>query len=238
MASLKLTFNGEMQKEIQLDKETITLGRKDDNDIPIDNLAVSGHHAKILTILNDSFIEDLNSTNGTYVNESLVKKHALRHGDVIKIGKHELKYVNEAAAGINSDQFEKTMILRPDAAGLKEEEGDKKIEQSVNKIAREIATADSGAKPATANAKIRLVDGANAGKELELTKILTTLGKPGVQVAAITKRPTGYFLIHVDGGAGHGRPKVNDKEISIQAQALKTNDVIEVAGVKMTFLLG
>jgi len=236
MASLKLMFNGEMQKEIQLNKETMTLGRKDDNDIPIDNLAVSSHHAKILTILNDSFIEDMNSTNGTYVNETLVKKHALKHGDVIKIGKHELKYINEAA-GNSAGQFEKTMILRPDAVGLKEEEGDKAIEQSVNKIAREIASADSGAKAATLNAKIRLVDGANAGKELPLTKILTTLGKPGVQVAAITRRPAGYFLIHVDGGAGHGRPKVNDKQISIQAQALKTNDVIEVAGVKMTFIL-
>jgi hypothetical protein len=235
MASLKLMFNGVMQKEIPLDKETITLGRKDDNDIHIDNLAVSSHHAKILTILNDSFVEDMNSTNGTYVNENLVKKHALKHGDVIKIGKHELKYINEAA-GVISDQFEKTMILRPDAVGMKEEEGDKAIEQSVNKIAREIATADSG-KTAILNAKIRLVDGANAGKELPLTKILTTLGKPGVQVAAITRRPAGYFLIHVDGGAGHGRPRVNNAEISIQAQALKTNDVIEVAGVKMTFIL-
>lgn len=237
MASLKLMFDGKMQKEIQLNKETITLGRKPDNDIPIDNLAVSGHHAKILTILNDSFVEDMNSTNGTYVNDTLIKKHALKHGDVIKIGKHELKYINESAAGNSSDQFEKTMILRPDAVGMKEEEGDKEIEKSVNKIAREIASADSGAKAAASNAKIRLVNGANAGKELPLTKILTTLGKPGVQVAAITRRPAGYFLIHVDGGAGQGRPKVNDKEIGIQAQALNTNDVIEVAGVRMTFVL-
>ena len=235
MASLKLTFNGEMQKEIRLDKETITLGRKDDNDIPIDNLAVSGHHAKILTILNDSFVEDLNSTNGTYVNDALIKKHALKHGDVIKIGKHELKYINEAAD--TGDQFEKTMILRPDAAGMKEEAGDHVIEQSVNKIAREIAHADSGAKAGTTSARIRLLNGANTGMELPLTKILTTLGKPGVQVAAITRRPSGYFLIHVDGGAGHARSKVNDKEISVQAQALHTNDIIEVAGVKMTFII-
>ncbi|MDQ1363016.1 MAG: hypothetical protein QG652_876 [Pseudomonadota bacterium] len=235
MASLKLMFDGKVQKEIQLDKETITLGRKPDNDIPIDNLAVSGHHARILTILNDSFVEDMNSTNGTYVNDTLIKKHALKHGDVIKIGKHELRYINEAAS--NTDQFEKTMILRPDAAGMKEEEGDKEIEQSVNKIAREIASADSGVKTAAVNARIRLVNGANAGKELPLTKILTTLGKPGVQVAAITRRPAGYFLIHVDGGAGQGRPRVNDREIGIQAHPLNSNDVIEVAGVKMTFFL-
>lgn len=237
MASLKLMFNGEMQKEVPLDKETITLGRKADNDIQIDNLAVSSHHAKVITILNDSFIEDMNSTNGTYVNDNLIKKHALKNGDVIKIGKHELKYISEGSSSGSGDQFEKTMILRPDAAGLKEEEGDHAIEQSVNKIAREIASADSGAAHAASNARIRLITGANAGMELPLTKILTTLGKPGVQVAAITRRPSGYFLIHVDGGAGHSRSKVNDKEITAQAQPLHSNDIIEVAGVKMTFII-
>jgi pSer/pThr/pTyr-binding forkhead associated (FHA) protein len=238
MASIKLIFNGTVEKDVPLNKETITIGRKPDNDIHIDNLAVSGHHAKILTILNDSFVEDMNSTNGTFVNGMQVKKHALAHGDVIKIGKYDLKYVNEAAAKSGgADQFEKTMILRPDAEGMKEEEGDHAIDQSVNKIAREIASADSGAKHSTNTALIRLVNGANAGKELPLTKILTTLGKPGVQVAAITRRPTGYFLLHVDGGAGQGRPRVNDKEIGVQAHPLHNNDVLEVAGVKMKFVM-
>jgi pSer/pThr/pTyr-binding forkhead associated (FHA) protein len=234
MATIKLRFNGEVIQEIPLTKETTTIGRKPDNDIHLDNLAVSGHHAKLLTILNDSFIEDLGSTNGSYVNGTLIKKQALKNGDVIKVGKHDLVYINETASN-TEDDFEKTMIINPGAEGMPEDAGSKEIDRSVGQLAKEIASADSGSKGATGKAKIRLVSGANGGKELPLTKILTTLGKPGVQVAAITRRPTGYFLIHIDGGDNAGRPKVNDEEIGSQAHPLSHNDVIEVAGVKMTF---
>jgi len=232
MATIQISFNGEAEKELQLDKETMTIGRKSDNDIHLDNLAVSGHHAKILTILNDSFIEDLNSTNGTYLNGSLVKKNSLADGDIIKIGKHEMKYINTNA---NSEgDFEKTMIINPDSDGMQETEGSDEIDKSVGAIVAEIASSDSG-KSSQQKAKIRLVSGANNGKELALTKVLTTLGKPGVQVAAITRRPTGYFLIHIDGGDNGERPKVNNQQISSKAQPLSDNDEIEVAGVKMTF---
>jgi len=235
MATIQISFNGQVVEDLSLTKETTTIGRKSDNDIHLDNLAVSGHHAKILTILNDSFIEDMGSTNGTYVNGTLIKKQALKNSDVVKVGKHELKYINETASETDGDDFEKTMIINPGAAGMPEDEGSKEIDRSVNQLVREIASADSNNKKAVGNAKIRLIDGANSGKELPLTKILTTLGKPGVQVAAITRRPTGYFLIHVDGGAEAGRPKVNDSEIGSKAHPLGNNDVIEVAGVKMTF---
>ena len=235
MASLKLVFNGEVIKEIPLNKETITIGRKPDNDIHIDTLSVSGHHSKIITILNDSFVEDNNSTNGTYVNGTLVQKQALKNGDVIRIGKHELRYINDGAA--EETDFEKTMVINPGAEGMPENEGDQALDESVGKIAAEIASADSGTKPSLGNAKIRLASGANSGKELELTKVLTTLGKPGVQVAAITRRPTGYFLIHIDGGDNEGRPRVNDQEIGIRAQQLYNDDKIEVAGVEMTFII-
>ncbi|HEY3487745.1 MAG TPA: FHA domain-containing protein, partial [Gammaproteobacteria bacterium] len=113
-AKLVLVLNGATISEHQLSKETISIGRRPENDIQVDNLAVSGKHAQIITILNDSFLEDLNSTNGTYVNGSLIKKHALKHGDVIGVGKHQLKYINENAGA--DDAFEKTMIIRPDAA--------------------------------------------------------------------------------------------------------------------------
>src|SRR3990170_5185657 len=99
MAKLVLSMNGVVQGEFELNQERLTVGRKPDNDIQIDNLAVSGKHALIITILDDSFLEDLGSTNGTYVNGKLVKKHALKNGDVRSIGKHELKYINEHATG-------------------------------------------------------------------------------------------------------------------------------------------
>lgn len=234
MATIQISFNGIVENELSLDRETINIGRKDDNDIHLDNLAVSSHHAKILTILNDSFIEDLNSTNGTYLNGSLVNKNVLADGDVIKVGKHEIKYINADAS--SADDFEKTMIINPDSDGMQEAEGNEKIDRSVGKIVAEITSSDSTDRPPK-KARIRLLSGANNGKELALTKVLTTLGKPGVQVAAITRRPGGYFLIHIDGGDNGDRPKVNSEEIGSRAHPLNNNDTLEVAGVQMTFFL-
>jgi pSer/pThr/pTyr-binding forkhead associated (FHA) protein len=235
MAKLILSFNGSVVKEYPLDKEVLTIGRKPDNDVHIDNLAVSGNHAKILTILNDSFIEDLGSTNGTFINDKKISKHALKNGELILIGKHELRYMN-ANAESGAGDFEKTMIIRPDAAGMPEtEEANRDIEKSIGKIAADLASAGTTTTGPGA-AKLQLVSGTNAGKELQLTKILTTLGKPGVQVAAITRRPTGYFLLLVDGGKENKSPLVNDVEIGKQ-HPLADGDIIEVAGVQMSFNL-
>lgn len=236
-AKLQLMLNGEVISDHALAKETITIGRRPENDIPVDNLAVSGKHAQIITILNDSFLEDLNSTNGTYVNGSLIKKHALKHGDIIGIGKHQLKYVNENATA-SEEPFEKTMIIRPDAVGMPEATGSMEIGASVEKIVAQ-EKLQSQQTPASGNkaAKLQILNGANAGKELELTKALTTIGKPGTQVAAITRRPQGYFIIHVEGGAGDRTPIINGKHVGTQATALRDHDVIEVAGVKMEFFM-
>ena len=236
MAKLVLSFNGEIVREYEIDQEVMTVGRKTDNDIHIDNLAVSGNHAKILTILNDSFIEDLDSTNGTLINGEKISKHALQNGDVIAIGKHEITYINEAAEA-SDDDFEKTVIIRPDTAGMPEEEdADQRFEQTIGRIASDLAQSSTGL-GSPGDAVLKLMSGANSGKELQLTKILTTLGKPGVQVAAITRRPTGYFLIVVDAGSSDSNPTVNGSEVGSQAHALKSGDEIEVAGVKMVFFL-
>jgi pSer/pThr/pTyr-binding forkhead associated (FHA) protein len=236
MAKLVLSFNGTTVREYELDQEIMTIGRKTDNDIQIDNLAVSGNHAKILTILNDSFIEDLSSTNGTFINGQKINKHALQNGEVMLIGKHELTYINESANA--GDQFEKTMIIRPDADGMPEQaESDQNLEKSIGKIASDLASAGAAGTEGPGLAHLKLLSGTNSGKELKLTKILTTLGKPGVQVAAITRRPTGYFLIVVDAGTAGKNPLVNDTEIGKHAQPLSSGDTIEVAGVKMGFYL-
>jgi predicted component of type VI protein secretion system len=226
--SLVLTLNQSVLGEFSLDKERLLIGRKPENDIQVDNLAVSGQHAAIITILNDSFLEDLDSTNGTFVNGKLVKKHALKHGDVITIGKHELKYVNDEATTDDQD-FEKTMIIRPGMASH----------------AAAAAKAEETAPPPPAGAssqmtdgdmplgKIQVLSGPGAGKELELKKALITLGRPGVQVAVITRRPQGYFITHVEGK----HPLVNGDTIGAQAHALKDHDVVELAGVKMEFFV-
>ncbi len=235
MAKLILSMDGLVLKEITLTKERTTIGRKPHNDIQIDNLAVSGEHAVIVTILNDSFLEDLGSTNGTLVNGQPIKKHFLQPNDVIELGKYKLKYINEAPKAAAAADFEKTMVLRP---GTMPKPAPAPVQASAAPAS--MATAAIAAAPAPAPAPaaparqgaIQLLSGANVGKELLLTKALTTLGKPGVQVAVITRRPQGYFITHVEGA---NFPVVNGKTLDAQAHPLNDHDVIEIAGTKMEF---
>jgi pSer/pThr/pTyr-binding forkhead associated (FHA) protein len=235
MAKLVLSMNGVVQGEYELNQERLTIGRKPDNDIPIDNLAVSGKHALVITILDDSFLEDLGSTNGSYVNGKLVKKHALKDGDVIAIGKHELKYVNEHATA-DDDDFEKTMIIRPGSASAAVAAA-----QAAEKAVQSAEPASGGSAPAATGggmplARLTVLNGPIAGKELELTKALITLGKPGTQVAVISRRPQGYFLTHIESdGDGKRYPVVNGEAIGAKAYQLKDSDLIELAGIKMEF---
>jgi len=235
MAKLVLSLNGVVQGEYQLDKERLTIGRKADNDIPIDNLAVSGKHALVITILDDSFLEDLGSTNGSYVNGKLIKKHALKDGDVIAIGKHEMKYVNELATA-DDDEFEKTMIIKPGSASAAVAAA-----QAAEKAVASVAPAAAPAAPPAPGVgmplgRLTVLNGPIAGKELVLTKALITLGKPGTQVSVISRRPQGYFLTHIESdGDGKRYPTVNGEPIGPKAYQLKDSDLIELAGIKMEF---
>jgi len=379
MAKLILSMDNLVLKEIALNKERTTIGRKPSNDIQIDNLAVSGEHAAIVTILNDSFLEDLGSTNGTFVNGNMVKKHFLQNNDVIELGKYKLKYISEQPSQAAGGNYEKTVVIHP-KPGFKTGEGilhnlqaaeqlqprpvdtipdaataaklaaeAKSVEQrpiaaeakpaaemrpatemrpasemkpvaevkpaaevkpvAEMKPAAEVKQATemkpaaetkptvetkpaaemkpgTGLKPAaeprfkpselkpavevkpvaeakpaaedklkpsepkpamatmqqrpsvTAEVKsarlgaIQILTGPSAGKELDLTKSLTTLGKPGVQVAVITRRPQGYFITHVEGATF---PLVNGKALDAQAHPLNDHDIIELGGIKMEF---
>jgi hypothetical protein len=277
MARLILSLDSQVLAEYNMSKERYTIGRLPDNDVRIDNPAVSGHHSLIINILNDSFLEDLNSTNGTYVNGKLIKKHALQHGDVITIGHHQLRFSDQQTSDTEQDEFEKTMVI---PAGQQSAEQLAKAEEAAAVAA---ASASEEAEPAervdvrvempepepepapapqpvaprvaepaehtsTAAgidasfapnalplAKLQVLSGAFAGRELELTKALTTLGRPGVQVAAITRRAEGYFVVHVESGEEGDYPLVNGQPIGAQARKLTDNDVLQLAGVKMGF---
>jgi pSer/pThr/pTyr-binding forkhead associated (FHA) protein len=237
MARLVLSLDGQVMAEYNMNKERYTIGRLPDNDIRIDNAAVSGHHSLIINILNDSFLEDLNSTNGTYVNGKLIKKHALQHGDVITVGHHQLRFVEDDEA---QDEFEKTMVIQPSARPVEKvrnaAEVADKASPALSATAKNRAlTADGAA--ALKKAKLQVLSGAFAGRELELSKALTTLGRPGIQVAAITRRAEGYFIVHVDSGKSDDFPLVNGSPIGAQATRLNDNDVIQLAGVKMGFFV-
>ncbi|MCM2305868.1 MAG: FHA domain-containing protein [Sulfuritalea sp.] len=245
MAKLILSMETTMLKEIPLTKERTTIGRKPHNDIQIDNLAISGEHAVVITILNDSFLEDLGSTNGTFVNGQSVKKHFLQNGDTIELGKYRLKYVSEVPQQTAAADFEKTMILRPGAAQKPAAEQPVAAPAAAAPtpaahtstspgMAAQPAAAQPAAAPAVPLGVIQLLSGGNAGKEMELVKTLTTLGKPGVQVAVIARRPHGYFITHVEGTSF---PVVNGTALGTQAHQLADHDVIELAGIKMEFFL-
>jgi FHA domain len=237
MARLILSLDGQVLAEYNMNKERYTIGRLPDNDIRIDNPAVSGHHSLIINILNDSFLEDLNSTNGTYVNGKLIKKHALQNADVITVGHHQLRFVDQQDGDSTQDEFEKTMVITPSSQG---EDRIRRVSQAVDQAAKAVS-ASSGRRGVPENAtalpkaKLQVLSGAFAGRELELTKALTTLGRPGIQVAAITRRAEGYFIVHVDSGKENDFPLVNGVAIGPQARRLSDNDVVQLAGVKMGF---
>jgi pSer/pThr/pTyr-binding forkhead associated (FHA) protein len=240
---LVLSLDGAVIGEYPLSKERILIGRKPHNDIQIDNLAVSSEHAAVITILSDSFMEDLGSTNGTLVNGQMVKKHFLQNGDVIELGKHKLKYLNDAPSSTTAEDFEKTMVMRrPLAAaapvtvdGADTLQAKQSFTGTLTQRPPSPAARHARLEPApstVSHASIQILNGGSAGRVLELTKTLTTLGKPGVQVAVITKRPTGYFITHVEGA---GFPVLNGVNLSAQAQPLADHDIIEIAGIKMEF---
>jgi len=236
MARLILSLDGQVLAEYNMAKERYTIGRLPDNDVRIDNAAVSGHHGLIINILNDSFLEDLNSTNGTYVNGKLIKKHALTHGDVITVGHHHLRFVDSQVESSEQDEFERTLVIQP---GQVSDERLKAATESAASPPRAAATPDSRSaaeKGAPARpAKLQVLSGQFAGRELELAKTLTTLGRPGVQVAAISRRADGYYVVHVESAKPGDYPLVNGQPIGPQARRLQDNDVLTLAGVKMGF---
>ncbi len=202
-------------KEVQLTKERTTLGRRPYNDIVIDNLAVSGEHAVIQMTGGDVALEDLNSTNGTYVNGKAVKKQQLSNGDNIEIGKYKIKFVGDGVV----ENFDKTMVVKARPA-------------SMPAPAAAASGGDSQGLGAF-HAAVKVLSGAASGREVPLTKVVTTIGKPGVAVAAITKRQHGFVVHHVEGG---GAPTLNGAPIGQEPVALKNGDVIELAGTQMQFV--
>jgi len=240
MAKLILSMDGLVLKEIPLTKERTSIGRKAHNDIQIDNLAISGEHAVIVAILNDAFLEDLNSTNGTYVNGQSIKKHVLKDNDVVELGKYRIKFLKDAVdvgvtssfgkesvpgaevgkLGVNSRTHTETMV------GFGAETSQTENWSAAAELPAPVGVDQLGV--------VQVISGRNAGRELELAKSLTTLGKPGVQVAVITRRPHGYFITHVEGDSF---PVLNGRQLDAQAHLLNDHDVIEIAGVKMEFYL-
>ncbi|MEC5212323.1 hypothetical protein RCH06_000863 [Polaromonas sp. CG_9.5] len=195
MPKMIISLDGVVLREVQLTKDRVTLGRRPYNDIVIDHLGVSGEHALVQVLGSETFIEDLNSTNGTYINGKTVKKQLLKNSDVIEIGKYRIQYVDEAGA-VGS-----LLSVTPGASAL--------------------------------NAAIKVISGPAAGREMALVKPVTTIGKPGVAIATITRNPEGFVVAHLDGAS---RPVLNGVLLGIVPMTLTNGDIIELAGTQMQFV--
>jgi predicted component of type VI protein secretion system len=218
MGKLIITESGGATRELLLEQERVSIGRHADNDICLNDKAVSGHHAVIITIQSDSFLEDLDSTNGTLVNQRQIAKHALNHGDVISIGRNELRY--ESVRSAPQARFEtsaSSASLTPAPAAT---------------------TSTTTAADTAGSGRLRLENGPNAGRELELTKTLTTFGKPGVQLVAISRRADGFFIVDAGSAPNGPRPQLNGQPLGTTIQPLQANDLIELGGIRMRFQLG
>ena len=224
MGKLVVSLDGVVIKEVQITKDKTTLGRRPYNDIVIDNLAVSGEHGVLQMVGADVFIEDLNSTNGTYINGKAVKKQLLTHNDTVEIGKYKIKYLVD-----DGTDYEKTMIMKPGVVPPPPSYSHGFAQTSAP------SSGFGGLGQPVMPGTIKVLNGAAAGREVALTKVVTTVGKPGVQVASITKRPGGYVFAHVE---GTNRPTVNGNPLVGDTMHLKNGDVIELAGTQMQFVQG
>lgn len=202
MPKLIVSIDNTVIKEVQLTKDRSTIGRRPYNDIVIDNLAVSGEHAVIQLSGDGAVLEDLGSTNGTYVNGKAVKRHALAYDDLIEVGRQQMRYV----ADLRSE------AARPPSGA----------EHAT------VATARAAGGP-----RVRVVSGAAAGRELLLTKAVTTVGKPGVSVASITRKPKGFELAQLDGDRA---ATVNGVALDAGPIILKNRDRIELDGIRLEFI--
>jgi len=229
MGKLVVSLDGVVIKEVQVTKDKTTLGRRPYNDIVIDNLAVSGEHAVLQMVGSDVFIEDLNSTNGTYINGKAVKKQLLAHNDTVEIGKYKIKFLVEDGV-----DYEKTMIMKPGGgAGAQPAIASTDRATFSHTMPAGGNSGFGGLASSPGSAAIKVLNGAAAGREVMLTKVVTTVGKPGVQVASITKRPGGYVLAHVEGAI---KPTINGSHLAGDSAQLRNGDVIELAGTQMQFI--
>lgn len=184
MAKIIITSEDKVVREVELVKERVTIGRKPYNDIVIEHRAVSGQHATITLMLEDAILEDLGSTNGTFVGGQKIFRQKLTDGDSVNIATFDLKYV----------------------------------------------ASPPKAKP---TGRIEVLNGAHKGKCLALNKPLTTIGKPGDAVVAITYAGGVYQAAKIESEVG---PSINGDELESEPRRLKHGDVLDLAGTRMTFL--
>lgn len=225
MTKLLIKLNNEVIDHVELKQGDTKIGRKPGCEIVLDNLAVSGEHANIFTIGDDSFIQDLDSTNGTFINNKPVAKHHLRNGDVIKIGQHALIYMRESPRpdkSASDDDVANTVVINLGASSAS-----KPAATPAPSASETPAGADD--RPA---ATLFILNEKTGSRRIELKKTVTNLGKTGRPAGIITRTADGYVL---RAAANGDRPKLNGRTVKGDGAKLRNGDVIEVAGTRLQF---
>ena len=229
MAKMILRFNDVVIDQIVLKQGDMNIGRRPGSEILLDNMAVSGNHASIFTIGEDSFVQDMNSTNGTFVNNKRIAKHHLENNDVITIGNHSLTYINEKAVKSGAD-FAKTVIINPH-----------KQEEMLAQAGKEAAASAKAPSPSpspvsdTRLGSLFILSGANNGKRIDLTSAVTNLGRAGKRAGVISRSGHGRYVLLP--GDNNEAPRLNGVKVSASGEELKNGDVIEAADSRMQFYL-
>ncbi|OIQ70422.1 glycogen accumulation regulator GarA [mine drainage metagenome] len=210
MPKITVMLDGAILKEVTLTQARTTLGRRPSNDVVIENLAISGNHLVFKKTDHDVTVEDLGSTNGTAINGNPVKQQVLCDGDLLEVGKFKIRFDAQEL----EDDFEKTMLFKPAAE------------------VPPAAPVPAAAQPVL-HGLIKVLSGPAAGRQMVLTKVVTTVGKPGVLVAAITQRRAHFVVHHIEGSE---RLLLNGVKVGLEPSVLKHGDLIVLAGIEMQFL--
>lgn len=212
MPKITIKLGSDIIQEVQLKNEQTTLGRRPHSDVVLENMAVSGRHARLVLEDQQVSIEDLDSTNGTYVNGSAVKKQKLHDGDVIEIGNFKIKFSSSPGEDDSNEDNQEGLTVN---ASLMPTPLASQVEPAADQVGR-----------------IKVIAGPAAGRELLLTKIVTTFGKPGVAVAAITRRDQNYFVHLVEGADA---PLLNGSPVGQEPRMLGEGDQITLSGTVLQF---
>ncbi len=226
MAKLILTVDGEVTGNCFIDTPRFTIGTMAGSNLQLNYPGVSRAHAIIISVGNDDILEDMNSTNGTLVNGKKITRHILQHDDVIEIANCQIRYRSHKA--VSGPSLDRTMVIK----GLAPEELG--IQPQTESQDRAMAKKKGQSRGAVQIGMVKITNGPEAGKLIELQRVLRTFGKPGIQVAVINRRPHGYFITHVEGKKS---ALVNGKPIGNEPYPLAQNDVVSVAGEEMLFSL-
>lgn len=218
MPKLIMTLDGAILREYLIDKDSISIGRKHGNDIQLNDLTVSGRHSMITVMGDNTYVDDLGSTNGTLLNGARVAKSVIKHGDLIQVGNYQFTYFED-----EKEEYEPTMFLRAEIE-------DTQIMQA--------NASNAGATKGEPLAAVKIMNGPLIGKVLELRKPFNTLGFNGIKMAMIARTMNGYTISTIHSNKlrrANDTPSINGKVLASDTQALHSNDVIELAGTQMQF---